>query len=142
MATPTISDRKLDAQIEHAVRAGLKASKTEPRAKSARYDTASRQIVVQLTNGCTFMFPAKLGQGLRGATDEQLAEVEVLGRGSGLHWETLDADLSIPQLVMGIFGSRAWMSELARRGGSAKTAAKAAAARANGAKGGRPRKVA
>ena len=91
--------------------------------------------MVQLTNGCTFMFPAKLGQGLRDATDEQFAEVEVLGRGSGLHWETLDADLSIPQLVMGIFGGKTWMAELARRGGSAKSAAKAAAARANGAKG-------
>jgi hypothetical protein len=142
MATPTITERKLDAQIRRAVQAGRKAAKSEPRAKSARYDATSRQIVVQLTNGCTFMFPAKLGQGLRGASDEQLSEVEVLGRGSGLHWESLDADLSIPQLVMGIFGSKAWMTELARRGGSAKTAAKAAAARANGAKGGRPRKAA
>ena len=42
----------------------------------------------------------------------------------------------------GIFGTKAWMNELARRAGSVTSPAKAAAARANGAKGGRPRKVA
>lgn len=58
----------------------------------------------------------------------------------GLHWEKLDADLSIVSLVVGIFGSHAWMREIARRGGSASTPAKVAAARANGANGGRPKK--
>ena len=60
----------------------------------------------------------------------------------GLHWEKLDADLSIASLVVGIFGSHAWMREIARRGGAVSTLAKAAAARANGAKGGRPKKSA
>ena len=40
-----------------------------------------------------------------------------------------------------LFGTKAWMSELARRGGRITSPAKAAAARANGAKGGRPRKA-
>ena len=65
-----------------------------------------------------------------------------MGKGYGLHWEKLDADLSIPALIVGIFGSKAWMQELARRGGASTSPAKAAAARANGAKGGRPRKSA
>jgi len=59
-----------------------------------------------------------------------------------LHWEHLDADLSVPRLVMGIFGSGAWMRELGRKGGSASSAAKRKAARANGRKGGRPAKQA
>jgi Protein of unknown function (DUF3532). len=138
----TISEQELDAQIKRGTAAGRKAAESEPRAKSARYDAVSRQIVVELTNGCTFIFPADLAQGLKGATDEQLAEVAILGRGYGLHWETLDADLSIPALVMGIFGSHAWMRELARRGGASTSEAKTAAARANGAKGGRPKKAA
>jgi hypothetical protein len=62
----------------------------------------------------------------------------VLGSGFGLHWEKLDADLSIPALIIGTFGSKAWMQELARRGGSVTSPTKAAAARSNGAKGGRP----
>jgi hypothetical protein len=56
--------------------------------------------------------------------------------GYGLHWEALDVDLSIPGLIAGIFGTRSYM---ARRAGQATSPAKAAAARANGAKGGRPR---
>ena len=39
--------------------------------------------------------PPKLAQGLEKATDEQLAEVEILGAGFRLHWEALDADLSV-----------------------------------------------
>jgi hypothetical protein len=63
--------------------------------------------------------------------------------GFNLHWPTLDVDLYVPALVSGIFGTRDWMSkQLARVAGQAKSPAKAAAARANGAKGGRPRKAA
>lgn len=137
----TIDEQELDTQIGQARETARKAAESEPRAKSARYDAVSRKIVLELTNGCTFMFPADLAQGLRGAPDDLLSEVSILGRGQGLHWEKLDADLSIPGLVMGIFGSHAWMKELAHRGGIAKSPAKTAAARANGAKGGRPRKL-
>lgn len=132
---------EFDLQFKRAKQAGLEALK-EPRAKSAKYSRARRQVVVELTNGCTFMFPVDMAQGLAGASDTALAEVEVLGSGFGLHWEKLDADLSIPSLVVGLFGSQAWMRELARRGGASTSASKVAAARANGAKGGRPRRTA
>jgi DNA invertase Pin-like site-specific DNA recombinase len=56
-----------------------------------------------------------------------------------LHWEELDTDLSVAGLLAGLFGTRA---HLARQAGSATSPAKAAAARANGAKGGRPRRSA
>jgi hypothetical protein len=78
-----------------------------------------------------------VAQGLETATDEDLAAVEILGAGYGLHWEALDVDLSIPGLLAGLFGTKAYM---ARRAGQAKSPAKAAAARENGRKGGRPRK--
>lgn len=142
METLTISDHDLDAQIEQAKRAGAAALETEPRAKSARYSPARRQVIVELTNGCSFIFPVDKAQGLAGASDKDLADVKVLGAGFGLHWEKLDADLSIASLVIGIFGSKAWMRELARRGGASTSTAKAAAARTNGAKGGRPKKSA
>jgi hypothetical protein len=128
-----------DAEIDAAIERGRIARLNEPRAASARYDHAAGRVVVELTNGCTFAFPARLAQGLETATDAELAEVEILGAGYGLHWETLDADLSIPGLLAGLFGTAAYM---ARRAGTATSASKAAAARANGAKGGRPRKSA
>ena len=45
-----------------------------------------------------------------------LAEVEIMPTGSALHWESLDADLGISQLVSGLLGSKAWMTELGRQG--------------------------
>ena len=94
---------------------------------------------MELTNGCTFAFPPRLAQGLEAATDCQLAAVEILGHGYGLRWTALDVDISIPGLLAGIFGTRAYMARLA---GRTKSPAEAAAARANGAKGGQPRKSA
>jgi hypothetical protein len=140
MANWKISESDLDNQINRAKAAGAEALKSEPRAKSARYSPTRRQVIVELTNGCSFIFPVDKAQGLAGASNKDLAAIKILGKGIGLHWEKLDADLSIASLVVGIFGSHAWMRELARRGGSASTPAKAAAARANGAKGGRPKK--
>lgn len=78
-----------------------------------------------------------MAQGLEKATNEQLEAVDILGVGYGLHWEALDVDLSVPGLLDGLFSTRAYM---ARRAGQATSPAKARAARANGAKGGRPRK--
>lgn len=127
-----------DAEIEAANERGRIYRETHPHAAAARYDPKSERIIVDLTNGATFAFPPRLVQGLEDATPEQLAEVEVLGAGGGLHWETLDVDFSVPGLVNGVFGTAKWM---AARGGRAASVAKAAAARANGAKGGRPRKA-
>ena len=57
-------------------------------------------------------FPARLAQGLENATDDELAAVEILGLGYGLHWEALDADLSVPGLLAGRFGTKAYMADL------------------------------
>lgn len=79
-----------------------------------------------------------LAQGLASAHEDQLAQVEILGAGSGLHWDMLDVDLGVPELLAGLFGTKAYM---ARQAGRAKSVAKAKAARANGAKGGRPKRT-
>ena len=132
-------DELSDARIDEAIERGRQVVESEPRAAAARYDRKLGRIVVDLTNGCTFAFPPRLAQGLETATDEPLGAVEILGAGYGLHWESLDVDLSVTGLMAGLFGTQAYM---ARRAGQAKSPAKAAAARANGAKGGRPRKQA
>ena len=133
MAEPT------DAEIDAALERGRVAHQTEPRAASARHDPRSGRVVVELTNGCSFAFPAALAQGLEAAGDDALAAVEVLPGGYGLRWEALDVDLSVPGLMSGLFGTRQHMARLA---GRATSPAKAKAARANGAKGGRPRRAA
>lgn len=133
MADPT--DQDLDAAADR----GRDLRRSEPRAKTVRYDGPADRIVVELDNGCTFAFPPRLVQGLEEASTGELGAVEILGTGYGLHWETLDIDISVPGLLAGIFGTRAY---LAGEAGRATSPAKAAAARANGARGGRPRKSA
>jgi len=126
-----------DADIDAALERRRLARSHEPSAETVRYDRQLDRMVVQLTNGCTFAFPPRLTQGLQAATVEQLSQAEVLGTGSGLHWKDLDVDLSVPDLMAGLFGTRAY---LAGQAGRATSSAKAAAARADGGQGGRPRK--
>jgi hypothetical protein len=117
-----------DFEINAAIERGYIAQQAEPRAHAVRYDTRSSRIIVDLTNGCTFAFPPSVAQGLETATDKDLAAVEILGAGYGLHWEALDVDLSIPGLLAGLFGTRSYM---ARKAGQTKSPAKAAASREN-----------
>lgn len=127
--------------IAEAEERGRRTLRAEPRAAAARYDRETGCVVVDLTNGCSFAFPARLAEGLEAASEKALAEVEILGLGLGLHWERLDVDLSVPGLLAGLFGTKAYMDrERAARAGKARSPAKAEAARRNGAKGGRPRK--
>ena len=132
-----------DAQLKRAGARGRRVLETEPRAVKARYDALERRIVVDLADGCAYAFPAARVQELIGASEADLSQVEIDGAGFNLHWPLIDVDLYVPALVSGLFGTRAWMaSELARVAGRARSSMKAAAARANGAKGGRPRKAA
>jgi hypothetical protein len=127
------------AEYEAAIARGKAFRASVPHAVAAHYDREANRIVVDLTNGATFAFPPHMAQGLEGATPEQLAEVEVMPTGYGLGWESLDAHLAVPSLLAGVFGTAKWM---AHRAGKTSSPAKASAARANGAKGGRPRKQA
>jgi hypothetical protein len=124
---------------ERATKAGEVRLARQPRAAKAHYDARKERLVVELTNGVILMLPPKLLQGLDGASAAQLAKVEVTPLGTGLHWEVLDADLGVAELAGGIFGSKTWMSELARQAGSRTSTRKAASSRENGKRGGRPR---
>ena len=113
-----------------------------PRAVRARYDHSRGRVIVRLDTGVELTFPPKLAQGLEHAAPEQLAHIEITPLGDGLHWPDLDADLYVPSLLQGQFGTRTWMArQLGAAGGRARSAAKRAVARENGRRGGRPRKA-
>ena len=110
-------------------------------AVSAEYDAHQNRLVVGLSNGVVIMVPVHLLEELAEAGADDLAEIEISPAGLGLHWPRLDADVYVPALMQGVFGTRRWMAALlGAAGGKASTKAKAAAARENGRKGGRPRK--
>jgi Protein of unknown function (DUF3532). len=102
----------LEEEIENARQAALIANSCEPRAESAYYDWQIGKITIDLKYGVSFSFPPEIAQGLADASPEDLAEVEITPSGAGLHWEKLDADLSIPALLIGIYGNKAWMNQL------------------------------
>jgi hypothetical protein len=111
-------------------------------AVSARYDRRTKRVIIQLHSGLELAIPPRLVEGLTGATPEALSEIEVSPSGLGLHWPQLDADLYVPALLEGQFGSKQWMARhLGATGGHSRSRAKRDASRANGAKGGRPRKT-
>ena len=112
-------------------------------AVSARYDRRTARVVVDLNTGVQIAFPTRLAEGLAEASPDDLAEIEISPAGLGLHWPKLDADVYVPALLQGVFGSKRWMAEqLGAAGGKVRSPAKAAAARQNGRRGGRPRKAA
>jgi hypothetical protein len=132
-------DNELRRSYDRATKAGEMRLAQQPRAAKAHYDGRKARLVVELTNGVILMLPPKLLQGLDGATTAQLAKVQISPLGTGLHWEALDADLGVAELAAGIFGSKTWMSELARQAGARTSPRKAASSRENGKRGGRPR---
>ncbi len=127
-------------EFEAAKRKGA-ARLQGPRAESAHYDSGRDRIVVRLTTGVEIGFAPGDAEGLSDATPEALAEITVDALGLGIHFPRLDADLYVPALLEGVLGSKAWMAaRLGAAGGRARSGAKAAASRANGKLGGRPRK--
>jgi hypothetical protein len=114
-----------------------------PRAESAHYDAGRNRVIVRLTTGVEIGLVPKDVEGLHDASADDLKVIEVEPFGLGIHFPRLDADLYIPALLEGVLGSKRWMAaRLGRLGGASRSDAKATASRANGKRGGRPRKAA
>ena len=128
-------------EYEAAVERARVRAETEPHATAARYDKRLRMVMVALHTGLTVAFRPADVQGLESATVADLSAIELDADGFGLHFPTLDADVWLPGLLAGHFGSKNWMAaRLGKAGGKVRSPAKTAACRANGAKGGRPHK--
>ena len=140
LPTRRLTDAEIDAQIPAARARQRLAEKAGLRASSATYDAASGRIVVELTNGAALAFPAHVVRGLERSSAAQRAALEVSPGGSGIIWDSLDVDVSVPGLLASMFGREA-ASVLGTAGGRATSDAKREAARANGKKGGRPPKA-
>lgn len=131
------TDAEIDRAIEHA-----QSLRGEPRVTEVEYRPGPGLdlLILKLSDGHRNVIPREELQGLQSATKEQIARVEILGSGTGLHWPALNVDFYVPSLLRRVYGNKKWMAEIGRSGGSVKSAAKKRAARANGLKGGRPRR--
>lgn len=131
----------LKRAIVQAKARGREAQSIEPRALRAFYAPEYEVVIVQLRNGSLFGFPPRRVQGLEKASLADIARIELSPQGALVMWPALDVQHSVANLASGILGAKWWMREHAARAGRVRSDAKASASKANGAKGGRPRKV-
>lgn len=131
-----------DAQIDEAIAQANIYEGRSARVIKASYRPKGGLIVLVLSSGIEVAIPRALLQGLQGAKPEDLRQIKIEGPGTGLHWPALGVDHYVPELLRGAFGTRQWMAAWGKKGGKARTPAKAAASRKNGRRGGRPRKQA
>ncbi len=107
-------------------------------ARSVRYLTKADAFALTMRSGAEVVVPRAFIDELRDASKVKLADVALMPGGDAIAVDALDVHISIAGLLRDVFGLNAGQ----RTGGRARTPAKIAAVRANGAKGGRPRKTA
>ena len=133
----TAKDRERYAQA----RARGKARVEDPSSVvEARYDSDADAIALKFGGGGSMSIPRRVVPGLERAAESKIESIVVSPAGDALSWPSLDIDVYIPGLVERAFGTRLFAASTGRRGGRRRSKAKATAARANGAKGGRPRR--
>ena len=106
----------------------------------ARYDAGADSVELRFRGGGSMSIPRAIVPGLERASASKLESVVVSPAGDALSWQSLDVDVYVPGLVERAFGTRLFAASTGRRGGRRRSKAKATAAKANGAKGGRPPK--
>jgi hypothetical protein len=140
MATTDVTSRDRERYVRARAR-GLARAQDPSAVVNARYDPNMDLIDLKFGGGGSMAIPRKMVPGLERAPASKIESILVSPAGDALSWPSLDVDVYIPGLVEHAFGSRLFAAATGRRGGRRRSKAKAAAAKVNGAKGGRPRKL-
>jgi hypothetical protein len=130
------------AELAEIRRRTKEADAVEPRAERVRYDARKKQVVLYLRRGAVVAIPLERIRWLQGATARQLAGLYADRTGDAIISDELDMHISIQGLLADLVGLTGAAAMLGSEGGKVKSPAKVAAARANGKRGGRPRKKA
>ncbi|HEY0395748.1 MAG TPA: DUF2442 domain-containing protein [Candidatus Elarobacter sp.] len=130
------------AEIAEARRLGEEADRVEPRAEHVSYDARKKRLVIDLRRGAVVAIPIERIKWLRGASGRQLSAMYADRFGDAIISDELDMHISVKGLMRELVGLTGAASLLGSAGGKSKSPAKASAARANGKRGGRPRKKA
>jgi hypothetical protein len=104
----------LEAQIDAAMQKARDLRDGEV-AVSVRYIPSTDLLLIVLKTGRRLAIPREDLQGLAGEKKTAVADVEIVGSGSGLHWPQLDVDFSVAGLADGRYGNERWMKALRQR---------------------------
>lgn len=76
----------------------------EARAQKVWFDTENMWIL--FTDGRQLSVPLVYFPRLKQASPDQRKKYEISGGGTGLHWDELDEDISVPNLLIGYYDRR------------------------------------
>jgi hypothetical protein len=130
------------AEMLKAVAAARRREKGATKIRHARYDARRDAVIAELSTGSILAVPRRIIPGFAGARPAVLVDLEITPGKEGLWSDNADDGVLLEQLVVLAAGERTVGAIGARINASKKSPARAAASRANGAKGGRPRKSA
>ena len=88
-----------------------------PKIMKLSLDKQNRRLVFDLTNSVVLIVPADLLQGLQNASENDLTAVEFWDEGLMVYWKNLDVAFQTSSLLLGIFGTKRWLSEINSRNG-------------------------
>ena len=133
-----------DQDIGRALDVGRHEAEAEFRARSVRYLPERDVVEIITTRDAGFLIPRAWIGSLAGFTPAQLVHLDVWPDGSAIELEALDIQVSVhgllTQALPTMLPAYVLAGLFASRGGKATSNAKKITARANGRKGGRPRK--
>lgn len=130
------------ADIKRALTRGSELARTTPHAASVRYASTKKLMELIYPDGTTLGLPVAQFDEFARLTEKQRATVKLAYNGTALRVEDADLVVSIAGMVSQLDIARTFQRIAASLAGRVTNTAKAAAARANGLAGGRPRKSA
>jgi hypothetical protein len=118
-----------------------RASMSEPYATEARFVARSHSLSIKYSNGMTLVLDVRQSPILSAHPDADLSSPYVTPGGDGILFDNSRLSFGLPNLVAPFLPVSLARQRIASDIGRVRSPAKAAAAKANGAKGGRPKKV-
>ena len=134
-----------DTDMTAALAAGRAEAEAEIRARTVRYVADRDAIEIVTMRDAGFLIPRGWIAELQDVPLEDLSKLEVWPDGSAIELDARDIHISVDGLITAtlpaMLSARTLAMLFASRGGKATSDAKRASAKANGLRGGRPRKA-
>lgn len=125
---------------EKAINAG-RASMSEPYATEARFNVRAHALSIKYSNGMTLVLDVRQSPILSAHSDADLSSPYVTPGGDGILFDNSGLSFGLPNLVAPFLPVSLARQRIASDIGRVRSPAKAAASKANGLRGGRPKKT-